>query len=166
MSSKYLPIPRKRHANLVNTRSMIFQTGLVHFFMDRLCEIEHGKVPNLNTVHYRVYVDRRKKIQGQMTKELWIPLQTWWFPPRNAPKLPFMMVRFTKSVYNNISRTLTKNNHALLRSYHGPMPGIIFFRHVFQFCRVKKPTNDTFVVDSCHTCPWNLSPFLIKGMQI
>jgi hypothetical protein len=81
------------------------------------------------------------------------------------PKLPFVMVQFMKSVYNDISRTLSKNYHALLRSYHGTMPGIIFFRHVFQFCRVEKPVNDTFVVDTCHTCPSNLSPFLIKGMK-
>src|SRR3990170_7553236 len=81
-------------------------------------------------------------------------------------KLPFVMVRFTKSVYNDISQTLSKTYLALLRSYHGTMPGIIFFRHVFQFCRVEKQITDTFVVDSCHTCPRNLSPFLVKGMQI
>ena len=78
------------------------------------------------------------------------------------PKLPFVMVRFTKSVYNDISRTLSKNYHTFLRSYNGTMQGIIFFRHVFQFCRFEKPINDTFVVDSCDTYHRNLSPFLCK----
>ena len=109
-------------------------------------------MPNLNTVDYRVYVDRRKKLKDKRQRNFGFPFKLGDFPLETT-KLPFVMVRFMKSVYNDISRTFSKNYHAFLRSYHGTMPGIIFFRHVFQFSRVEKPINDTFVVDSWDTCP-------------
>ena len=40
ISLKYLPIPCKRHENVLNSMSMVFQTILVHLFMHRLFEFE------------------------------------------------------------------------------------------------------------------------------
>ena len=41
---------------------------------------EPGKVPNLNTIIYRVYIHYRKKPQGQRLKEIWIPFNLGDFP--------------------------------------------------------------------------------------
>ena len=40
ISVKSLPIPSKRHENLLNSTIMVFQTILVHLFMHRLFEFE------------------------------------------------------------------------------------------------------------------------------
>ena len=40
ISLKYLPIPCKRHENLLNSTIMVFQTILVHLFKHRLFEFE------------------------------------------------------------------------------------------------------------------------------
>ena len=75
ISSKYLSIPCKRHENLLNGTSMVFEVVLVHPFMHLLFELElcalmprnannplntvnePGKMSNLNTLHLRRYVD-------------------------------------------------------------------------------------------------------------
>jgi hypothetical protein len=40
ISLKSLPIPCKRHENLLNSMIMVFQTGFMHFLMQRLFEFE------------------------------------------------------------------------------------------------------------------------------
>ena len=58
-----------------------------------------------------------------------------------------------KGVHDDISQTFSNFYKGMVRPYHGTMPGVMFFWHVFHFSIVEKPINDTFVVDSCHTYP-------------
>ena len=53
-----------------------------------------------------------------------------------------------------------------VRPYHGTTPGVMFSKHVFHFCIVVNPVNNAFMVDYCHTFPWNICPFLVKGMRM
>ena len=63
------------------------------------------------------------------------------------------MVRFMKSVHDDVIQTFSNLYHGMERPYHGSMPGVMFFKDVFHFSIVEKPINDTFVVHSCHTYP-------------
>ena len=60
------------------------------------------------------------------------------------------MVRFMKGVHDDISQTFSNFYESMVRSYHGTMPGIMFFKHVFHCSVVDNPINDAFVVDYCH----------------
>ena len=61
------------------------------------------------------------------------------------------MVRFMKGVHDDINQTFSAFNQGTLRPYHGTMPGVIFFKHVFHCSIVDNLVNDAFVVDYCHT---------------
>ena len=71
-----------------------------------------------------------------------------------------------KGVHEDISQTFSNFYQHMVRPYHGTMPGIMFFKHVFHFSIVDNPVNDALVVDYCQTFPCNLCPFLVKGMRI
>ena len=57
------------------------------------------------------------------------------------------MVRFMKGVHDDINQTFSAFYQGMVRPYHGTMPGVIFFKHVFHFYIVDNPVNDAFVVD-------------------
>ena len=76
------------------------------------------------------------------------------------------MVRFMKGVHDDISQTFSNFYQGMVRSYHGTMPGVMFFKHLFHFSIVEKSINEAFVVDYCHTFHQNICPFLVKGMII
>jgi hypothetical protein len=54
-------------------------------------------------------------------------------------------------VDDDISQTFSNLYQDMVRPYHGTMPAVMFFKHVFHFSIVEKPINDMFVVDYCHT---------------
>ena len=93
---------------------------------------ELEKIPNLNEVICRVYVSRRKKTPGQRMKKFWIPLQSWVFSSRKHGTSS-VMVRFMKGVHDDISQTFSNFYQGMVRSYHGTMPGVMFFKHLFHF---------------------------------
>ena len=126
---------------------------------------EPRKMSNLNMLHLRRYVDRWKKTEWQTRTEIWIPLQSWGFPSRKHGTSS-VMVRFMKGVHDDISQTFSNFYQGMVRSYHGTMPGLMFFKHLFHFFYSWKPNKQTFVVDYCHTFHWNICPFLVKGMRI
>ena len=101
---------------------------------------EPGKMPNLNTAICRVYVRHRKKTPGQRTKKIWIPLQSWGFPSRKHGTSS-VMVQFMKGVHDDISQTFSNFYQGMVRSYHGTMAGIMFFKHLFHFSILENPTN-------------------------
>ena len=119
---------------------------------------------NLNTLHLRRYVDRWKKTEWQTRTEIWIPLQSWWFPSRKH-WTSSVMIRFMKGVHDDINQTFSAFNQGTVRPYHGTMPAIMFFKHIFHCSIVDNPVNDAFVVDYCHAFHWNLCPFLVKGLR-
>ena len=100
---------------------------------------EPGKVPNLNTLICRLYVHHRKKTRGQRTKEIWIPLQSWWFPPRNH-ETSSVMVRFMKGAHHDIRKTFSNFYQGMVRPYHGTTPGVLFSNHVFHFLYSCQPS--------------------------
>ena len=63
------------------------------------------------------------------------------------------MVRFMKGVHDDINQTFSAFNQGTVRPYHGTMPGVMFFKHVFHFSIVDNPVNDEFAVAYCHTLP-------------
>ena len=63
-----------------------------------------------------------------------------------------MMVRFMNGVDDDISQTFSKLYQGMVRPYHGTMPAVMFFKHVFHFSIVVNPVSDAFVV-VCHTFP-------------
>ena len=123
------------------------------------------KMPNLNMVICRVYICHRKKTPGQRTKKIWFPPQSWWFPSQKHGT-SLVMVRFMKGVQDDISQTFSIFYQGMVRSYHGTMRGIMFFKYLFHFFYSWKPNKQTFVVDYCHTFHRNICPFLVKGMRI
>ena len=132
---------------------------------------EPGKMSNLNTLHLRWYVDRWKKTEWQTRTEIWIPLQSWWFPSRkNGTSL--LMVRFMKGVHDDISQAFSNYYQGMVRSYHGTMPGVMFFKHLFHFFYSWKPSKQTFVVDLPHislkylSIPCKRHENLLNGMSI
>ena len=101
---------------------------------------EPGKMSNLNTFHLRWYVDCWKKTEWQTEWQIWIPLQSWWFPSRKHGTSS-VMVRFMKGVHDDISQTFSNFYQGMVRSYHGTMPGVMFFKHLFHFFYSENPTN-------------------------
>ena len=57
------------------------------------------------------------------------------------------MVQFMKGVHDDISQTFSNFYQGMVRSYHGTMPGVMFFKHVFHCSIVDNHVNDVFVVD-------------------
>ena len=106
-----------------------------------------------------------EKTRGQRTKEIWIPLQSWWFPPRNH-ETSSTMVWFMKGMHDDIRKTFSNFYQGRVRPYHGTTPGVMFFKHLFHILYSCYPVNDVFMVDYCHIFPWNICPFLVKGMRI
>ena len=102
---------------------------------------EPGKMSNLNTLHLRRYVDRWKKTECQTRRDISIPLQFWGFPSRKHGTSS-VMVRFMKGVHDDISQTFSNFYQGMVRSCHGTMPGVMFFKHLFHFFSiVENPTN-------------------------
>ena len=58
------------------------------------------------------------------------------------------MVRFMKGVHDDINQTFSAFNQGTVRPYHGTMPAVMFFKHIFHCSIVDNPVNDAFVVDS------------------
>ena len=107
-----------------------------------------------------------KKTERQTRTEIWIPLQSWWFPSRKH-WTSLVMVRFMKGGHDDISQTFSNFYQGMVWSYHGTMPNIMFFKHLFHFFYSWKPNKQTFVLDYCHTFHRNIYPlFLVKGMRI
>ena len=117
---------------------------------------EFGKMSNLNTFHLRRYVDRWKKTERQTRTEIWIPLQSWWFPSRKH-WTSSVMVRFMKGVHEDINQTFSTFNQGTVRPYHGTMPAVVFFKHTFHCSIVDNPVNDACVVDSIEISAHSLS---------
>ena len=67
------------------------------------------------------------------------PLQSWWFPPRNH-ETSSVMIRFMKGVHDDINQTFSAFYQGTVRPYHGTMPGVIFFKHLFRFFYSWKPS--------------------------
>ena len=61
------------------------------------------------------------------------------------------MVRFMKGMHDDINQTFSAFNQGMVRPYHGTMPGIMFFKHVFHCSIVDNLVNVAFMVDYCHT---------------
>ena len=115
-------------------------------------ENEPEKVPNLNTVIWRFYVHRRKKLVDKGQRKFGSPFNLGDFPLETI-KLPRMMVRFMKGAPHDIRKIFFNFYQGMVRSYHGTMPDVMFVKHVFHFSIVEKPINNAFVVDYCHTFP-------------
>ena len=81
-----------------------------------------------------------EKTPRQRMKKIWIPLQSWGFPFRKHGTSS-VMVRFMKGVHDNISQTFSNFYQGMVRSYHGTMPGVMFFKHLLHFSIVENPTN-------------------------
>ena len=69
-------------------------------------------------------------------------------------------------VHDDISQTFSNIYQGMMRPYHGTMPGVMFFKHVFYCSIVDNPLNDAFVVDYCYTFHQNICHVLVKGMRI
>ena len=77
------------------------------------------------------------------------------------------MVRFMKGVHDDISQTFSNFYQGMVRSYHGTMPGVMFFKHLFHFLYSLKPNKQTFVVHYCHIFQRNIYPlFFVKGKYL
>ena len=141
---KSLPIPCKRLEKLLNTTSMVFPdrscapfhapivwiriTCLQHAHNPLNMVNEPGKMSNLNTLHLRRYVDRWKKTEWQTRTEIWIPLQSWGFSLSKA----WNFLRYGsiyEGMHDDISQTFSNFYQGMVRSYHGTMPGVMFFKH-------------------------------------
>ena len=62
-----------------------------------------------------------------------------------------MMVRFMKGVHDDINQNFSAFNLGTVRPYHGTMPAVIFFKHIFHCSIVDNQVNDGFVVEFYHT---------------
>ena len=164
---------------------MVFQTVLVHLFMHRLFEFElcplmprkctyspkYGKwawrnVKFENVAFEAVCWSLQKKLNDKLGRKLGFHFNLRDFPSRKHGTSS-VMVRFMKGVHDDISQTFSNFYQGMVRSYHGTMPGIMFFNHLFHFFYSWKPNKQTFVVDYCHTFQQNFYPlFLVKGMGI
>ena len=163
--------------------SMVFQTVLVHLFMHRLFEFElyplmprkctqspkYGKWARENVkfehVAFEAVCWSFEKTEWQTRTKIWIPLQSWGFLSRKHGTSS-VMVRFMKGVHDDIRQTFSNFYQGMVRSYHGTMSGVMFFKHLFHFFYSWKPNKQTFVVDYCQTFHRNIYPFLVKGLRI
>ena len=91
---------------------------------------------SLNTLHLRRYVDRWNKLNDKLGRKLGFPFKLGDFPCRKHGTSS-MMVRFMKGVHDNISQTFSNFYQSMVRSYHGTMPGVMFFKHLFYFSIVE-----------------------------
>ena len=53
-----------------------------------------------------------------------------------------------KGVHDDINQTFLAFNQGMVRPYHGTMPTVMFFKHIFHYSIVDNLVNDAFVVDS------------------
>ena len=51
------------------------------------------------------------------------------------------MVRFMKGVHDDINQTFSAFNQGTVRPYHGTMPAVMFFKHIFHCSIVDNPLN-------------------------
>ena len=93
-----------------------------------------------------------KKLNDILRRKFGFPFNLGDFPSRKHGTSS-VMVRFMKGVHENISQTFSNFYQGMVRSYHGTMPGVMFFKHLFHFCIVVNLVNDAFTVDYCHTFP-------------
>ena len=93
---------------------------------------EPGKMSNLNTLNLTRYVDRWKKLNDKLGRKLGFPFNLGGFPSRKHGTSS-VMVRFMKGVHDDISQTFSNFYQGMVRSYHGTMPGVMFFKHLFHF---------------------------------
>ena len=105
------------------------------------------------------------KLNDKLGRKLGFPFNLGDFPSQKHGTSS-VMVRFMKGVHDDISQTFSNFYQGMVRSYHGTMPGVMFFKHLFHFFYSWKPNKQTFVVDYCHTFHQNICPFLVKGMRI
>jgi hypothetical protein len=88
-------------------------------------------------VHCRGYVDCIKKnLKDKRQRKCGFPLNLGDFPLETIKPSP-VMVRFMKSVYNNISQNFSNIYQRIPMSYHGTMTGFMFSRHVIHFLQLK-----------------------------
>ena len=91
-----------------------------------------------------------EKTHGQRQRKLGFPFNLGDFPSQKDGTSS-VMVRFMKGVHEDISQTFSNFYKGMVSPYHGTMPGIMFFKHLFYFSIVDNPINGAFVVDYCHT---------------
>ena len=101
---------------------------------------EPGKMSNLNTLHLRWYVDRWKKTEWQTRTEIWIPLQSWWFPSRKHGTSP-AMVQFMKGVHDDISQTISNFHQGWWGHTMAPRQASCFSIIYFIYSIVENPIN-------------------------
>ena len=88
-----------------------------------------------------------KKLNDQLGRKLGFPFNLGDFPFRKHGTSS-VMVRFMKGVHDDINQTFSAFNQGTVRPYHGTMPAVMFFKHIFHCSIVDNPVNDAFVVDS------------------
>ena len=87
-----------------------------------------------------------KKLNDKLGWKFEFPFNTGDFPSRKHGTSS-VMVRFMKGVHDDISQTFSNFYQGMVRSYHGTMPAIMFFKHVFHFSTVEEPIKDVFMVE-------------------
>ena len=81
-----------------------------------------------------------KKLNAKLGQKFGFPFNPGDFPSRKHGTSS-VMVQFMKGVHDDISQTFSNFYQGMVRSYHGTMPGIMFFKHLFYFSIVENPIN-------------------------
>ena len=73
-----------------------------------------------------------KNLNDKLGRKFGFPFNPGDFPSRKHGT-SLVLVQFMKGVHDDISQTLSIFFQGMVRSYHGAMPGTMFFKHLFHF---------------------------------
>ena len=127
---------------------------------DQVPNVRHLRILHtFNTMICRLYVHHRKKLVDKGQRKFGSPFNLGDFPLETM-KLP----RWWFVLWKACMTTFLPGHGEVIPWHHTRRH--VFSKHVFHFCIVVNPVNDAFMVDYCHTFPWNICPFLVKGMRM